>query len=154
MEIENCPTLYPTWKEFKNFYDYVEKVDALYKSRYGMVKVPLLHAGPPSCLLFLLSDNSGGPASGMEIAFRGVLAASRAAGDRGADRAEHLREERSVRVPAHPEKVHVLQGVQGEDGRVRSHHRGAACRCRGDDGNHETIVVLEKYCLLATALRG
>lgn len=54
MEIENCPTLYPTWKEFKNFYDYVEKVDALYKSRYGMVKVPLIHAGPilPFLLLY------------------------------------------------------------------------------------------------------
>lgn len=42
MSIECCPVLTPTWNEFKNFSNYVEKVDKLYKSRYGMVKVCFL----------------------------------------------------------------------------------------------------------------
>jgi hypothetical protein len=39
MEIPECPVLRPTMQEFKNFYEFVEKVDRTYKKDYGMVKV-------------------------------------------------------------------------------------------------------------------
>lgn len=35
--------LRPTLKEFKNFSEYVEKLDKLYKKNYGMVKVDIYH---------------------------------------------------------------------------------------------------------------
>jgi len=43
MEIPECPVLRPTMKEFRNFYEFVEKVDREYKKNYGMVKVNILH---------------------------------------------------------------------------------------------------------------
>lgn len=39
MEIQECPVLHPSAKEFKNFHEFVEKVDRLYKKDFGMVKV-------------------------------------------------------------------------------------------------------------------
>ena len=39
MNIPWCPVVTPTQKEFKNFYQYVEQLDRLYKKDYGMVKV-------------------------------------------------------------------------------------------------------------------
>ena len=39
MSIEYCPVLTPTWKEFRNFSTFVEKIDKIYKKDYGMVKV-------------------------------------------------------------------------------------------------------------------
>lgn len=41
MEIPQCPVIRPTMKEFKNFYEFVEKMDKLYKKDYGMVKVDI-----------------------------------------------------------------------------------------------------------------
>lgn len=44
MEISECPVLKPTYKEFKNFSEFVEKVDRLYKNNYGMVKVTTINS--------------------------------------------------------------------------------------------------------------
>jgi hypothetical protein len=56
MSIENCPVLHPTWKEFKNFSEYVEKMDRLYKKNYGMVKVIFFNPGLyPGLLSFILT---------------------------------------------------------------------------------------------------
>lgn len=43
MNIPWCPVVTPSQKEFKNFYQYVEQLDRLYKKDYGMVKVPNTH---------------------------------------------------------------------------------------------------------------
>ncbi|CAD8109710.1 unnamed protein product [Paramecium primaurelia] len=37
--IEECPVLHPTPQEFENFYNYIEKIDKLYSTNYGMVKI-------------------------------------------------------------------------------------------------------------------
>lgn len=55
MSIECCPVLTPTWNEFKNFSNYVEKVDKLYKSRYGMVKVHFIKSDDSPFLHFFYS---------------------------------------------------------------------------------------------------
>jgi jumonji domain-containing protein 2 len=39
MNIQYCPILKPSAKEFKNFHQYVEFLDKTYKPHYGMVKI-------------------------------------------------------------------------------------------------------------------
>jgi hypothetical protein len=54
MEIPECPVLRPSFKEFKNFSDFVEKVDRTYKHNYGMVKVTNFLAQLSRLLSFLV----------------------------------------------------------------------------------------------------
>lgn len=37
--IEMCPTLRPSWKEFMNFSEFVEKAEKKYGRSHGMIKV-------------------------------------------------------------------------------------------------------------------
>lgn len=53
-DIENCPILYPSLKEFDNFRAYMERLDKLYKKDYGMVKVLLLFNWQPNILTALM----------------------------------------------------------------------------------------------------
>ena len=53
MQIPYCPVLTPTWKEFRNFEKFVEKVDRQYKATHGMVKVRNLPTAPRDVFLQL-----------------------------------------------------------------------------------------------------
>lgn len=65
MSIEYCPVLTPTWKEFRNFSTFVEKIDKIYKKDYGMVKVSF-SKGNKSSIPSHSSTNVGNPSSWME----------------------------------------------------------------------------------------
>ena len=41
VDIPECPTLYPSFKEFKKFDEYVNKVEQQYRHQFGMVKVSI-----------------------------------------------------------------------------------------------------------------
>lgn len=43
IDIDKCPVLHPTVKEFEDFRSYVENLDATLKHTYGMVKVQNIH---------------------------------------------------------------------------------------------------------------
>ena len=67
MEIPHCPTLYPSWKEFRHFQAFVEKVERDCKKDYGMVKVKFSHGAARLALPLLFFANAGSAAAGMEV---------------------------------------------------------------------------------------
>lgn len=119
MEIPECPVLRPTFKEFKNFSDFVEKVDRTYKHNYGMVKVTNFLARLSRLLSFPLFFTILGCASSrVQVQMcRLRLQALESDGLR-AYRAEHLRKRGNLRMYAHSEEIHDSQGIPGQDGSV------------------------------------
>lgn len=72
MEIQECPVLHPSAKEFKNFHEFVEKVDRLYKKDFGMVKVVFFNSQTCSALFSSVFDYVGSTSSLVEIEVFGL----------------------------------------------------------------------------------
>lgn len=119
MEIPECPVLRPSFKEFKNFSEFVEKVDRTYKHNYGMVKVTV----SPAQLFWLLSFPPsftilGGSSSGVQVQMRRLPSQARKSDGPWANRAEYLWKRGNLRMYAHSEEVHDPQGISNQDGSV------------------------------------
>jgi hypothetical protein len=75
--IPQCPVLYPTFKEFDNFREYMETLDHTYKKDHGMVKVTTfshnnsavrnLHFDSRVACLLILFYNLDCPAKRLEL---------------------------------------------------------------------------------------
>ena len=84
---------------------------------------------------------------------RRLCAATRKSSGERAHRAKYFRKGGSLRVPPHSEKIYDPQRIPNQDGSLRPNYRSHICRGSWGNGNHETIIVLEKYRILASHLR-